>query len=105
MSDWTAPDFLDVLEIALNARAGITGLTPKVGILTYYPSVDEPLTDAIIIGFEVSDTNDPAALGKGRYTEVVDVQCELRVVRPGSGTPVPNKDRDRCMNRLAQIYS
>ena len=103
MSDWTAPDFLDALETALNARVGITGLTPKVRVLTYYPSVDEPLTDAIIIGFEVSDTNDPAALGQGRYTEVVDVQCEIRVVRPGAGTTVAKKARDRCMNLLGEI--
>ena len=53
MSDWTAPAFLDALETALKARNGITTLTAKVGVLTYYPSVDEPLTEAIIIGWEV----------------------------------------------------
>ena len=91
------------METALKARAGITGLTPKVGILTYYPSVDEPLTDAILIGFEVSDTNDPAALGQSRYTETVIVDCEIRVVRPGAGTDVAKEARDRAANLLGEI--
>lgn len=103
MSDWTAPDFLDKLETALNARTGITTLTPKVRVLTYYPSVDEPLTDAIIIGFEVSDTNEPAALGQVRYTETVDVDCEIRVVRPGAGSTPAKAARDRCKNLLGEI--
>ncbi len=103
MADWTAPDFLDVLEAALNVRAGITGLTPTVRVLTYYPSVDEPLTDAIIIGYEVSDANEPAALGQGRYTETVDVECEIRVIRPGAGTTVAKAARDRVKNLLGEI--
>ena len=103
MSDWTAPDFLDALETALNARAGITGLTPKVRVLTYYPSVDEPLTDAIIIGFEVSGTSEPAAVGKGRYTDAVTLDCEIRVVRPGAGSTPAKAARNRMSDLLGEI--
>ena len=103
MADWTAPDFLDALETALEARAGITGLTPKVQILTYYPSVDEPLTDAIIIGYEVTDVNEPAAVGQVRYQETVDVQCEIRVIRPGAGETPSKAARDRAKNLLGEI--
>ncbi len=103
MADWTAPDFLDVLETALNARPGITSLSPKVRVLTYYPSVDEPLSDAIIIGYEASDANEPAALGQGRYLETVDVLCEIRVVRPGAGSTVVKTARDRAKNLIGEI--
>lgn len=103
MADWTAPDFLDKLETALNARSGITSLTPAVRILTYDPSIDEPLTDAIIIGHTVSDTNEPAAVGQGRYEETVSVQCEIRVIRPGAGSTPAKEARDRAKNLLGEI--
>lgn len=103
MSDWTAPDFFDKLETAVAARAGITGLTPKVRVITYFPSIDEALSDTLILGYEATDSNEPAALGQGAYDETVDVECQIRIVRPGAGSTVARTARVRASNLLGEI--
>ncbi len=103
MSDWTGPDFLDALETAISARTGITSLTPNVRVLSYFPSIDEPLTDAIILGHTVTDINAPAALGQNRYEETVDIESQIRIIRPGAGTTPSKTVRDRAKNLLGEI--
>ena len=103
MSDWTGPDFLDALETAISARSGITGLTPTVRVLSYFPSIDEPLSDTIILGHTVSDVNEPAAVGQKRYEERVDVESEIRIVRSGAGSAPAKTARDRAKNLLGEI--
>lgn len=104
MADWTAPAFLDALVTQIGVRAGITSLTPTVRVLAYYPGADEPLTDAILLGFTVTDTNEPAALGNQSHEEEVTIDCEVRVVRPGAGAVPAKVARDRAADILGEIH-
>lgn len=82
MADWTAPYFVDALTTAVAARSDILAMDdPTVTVLSYDPGIDADVGDLLVIGFEVSDANEPAALGRGRYDETIDVSCSLQVVR------------------------
>lgn len=104
MAHWTAPAFLDALTTQIAARAGIIALTPTVRVLAYYPGPDEPLTDAILLGFTVTDSNEPAALGNQSHQEDVTIDCEIRVVRPGAGSSPASAARDRAALILGEIH-
>lgn len=104
MSDWTAGAFKDALKTALEARAGVIGFTaPTVSVFTYWPGEDEWSTDTIVVGYTVADTNEPAALGNNSYTEEVNVESQVLVVRPGAGETVAKTARDRASNMLGEI--
>jgi len=102
--NWTAPDFVNQLVVALRARSAVVALAdPPVRVLDYWPSPDEVITDAVIIGHEVSDTSESAALGNRRRTESVDVDGEVRVVRPGGGPVIAKAARDRAAVLLGEL--
>jgi hypothetical protein len=82
MADWTAPYFVDALTAAVAARADIQAMSdPTVTVLSYDPGIDADVGDLMVIGYELSDVNEPAALGRNRYKETVDVVCSLQVIR------------------------
>lgn len=104
MADWTAPAFIDSFVAQLAARTGITSLTdPTVTVIDYWPGDTENLGDVIIVGYSAADTNEPAAIGQGRYEETVTLSCHIRVVRPGAGTTVAKTARDRAAGLLGEV--
>lgn len=103
MSDWTANAFITGLKTSLAARAGILAFIPVVRIVNYDPSIDEPMTDVIVVGHTVSDVNEPAALGQNRYQETVDVECDIWIARPGAGDTPANDARVRAMDLLGEV--
>lgn len=105
-TNWTAFPFKRALATQVAARAGITGLEPDVRVLTYFPSEDEPLTDSIIIGHTSTDAgSDRAHVGGPRHDETVDVECQIRVVRPGAGDTPAQEAEDRAEALLAELDS
>lgn len=102
-TNWTAYDFKRDLADAVATRAGITGLTPTVRVLTYFPSPDEPLTDAVIVGHTLSDTKEKVTVGGHRHDETVQVECQVRIARPGAGQDVASSAEDRAETILAEI--
>jgi len=104
VSDWTAPAFTTALTASLAARAGITDLTdPKVRVLDYWPSADEGITDAIIVGYQAEDSTEHVAIGNQSQDETVTVHCEIRVVRPGAGQTVATACRTRAAFLLGEV--
>lgn len=83
MSDWTGPAFVDALTATVAARADIQAMTdPIVTVLSYNPGVDAgQLGDVAVVGYEITDINEPAAIGQRRYKETVDVACSIQVIR------------------------
>lgn len=103
-TNWTAFPFKRALATAVAGRAGITALDPAPRILTYFPSEDEPVTDSIIIGHTSTDAgSDRAHVGGPRYDETVDVECQIRVVRPGAGETPAQEAEDRAEALLAEL--
>ena len=97
MASWTAPAFLDALKSKLDASADLSALTsPTVDVLTHWPGIDLSATDQLILGATVDDEQVPAAVGRNRHDQQVDVSCEVRVMRPGGGETVSKAARDRA---------
>ncbi|GEM_PF-4412629 len=98
MADWTAAAFLDGLKAKLDGNSALAALTsPTVDVLTYWPGLEFAATDQIILGSTVTDSQEPAAVGRNRYDQQVDVVCEVRVVRPGGGAAQAKAARDRAV--------
>ncbi|MFP5330927.1 MAG: hypothetical protein ACLGHX_00975 [Acidimicrobiia bacterium] len=104
MSSWTAPEFMDELATAVAARSGITALTPKVRVLTYWPSADESITDALIL-YAAEDTAEHTVMNPSTkpQDEEVNVEGEIRVARAGAGSTVAKACRDRAMTILNEL--
>ena len=102
---WTAPDFKQKLVTQLEANAALAVLDPAPKILTYSPSVDEPLTDMIAVGYEYSDDTEAIALNSSTnpYDETVTVRCGIRVVRPGAGSSASEAAENRAVALLAAV--
>ena len=100
---WTGPAFKQALVTQVNAISALQALRPKVRVLDYAPSIDEPLTDVISVGYEIADDNEVVVLGNQRYDEVVTVECGIRVVRPGAGASPANDAEDRAVTLLAHV--
>lgn len=104
-TDWTAFDMAEALRAAVAARAGITGLSPTVKVITYLPSPDEQMADAIIIGYLSEDADDTmrAHVGGDQFEEVVDLVSRIQVTRPGAGQTVADTARDRAQALLSEV--
>lgn len=106
MADWTAPAFIDALKTAVAARADIQAMTsPKVTVLDYDPGIDVDTGDLLVIGYRITDSNEPATF-RDDYMETVDVQCYLRVMRleaaSNDGTAAKSA-RDRAADILGAV--
>lgn len=104
MSSWTAPEFMDELASAVGGRAGITALTPKVRVLTYWPSADESITDALIF-YAAEDTASHDVINPATkpQREDVTIEGEIRVARAGAGGTVAKACRDRAVTILNEL--
>lgn len=103
-ANWTAFPYKRALATKVAALEDVTSLTPKPRVLTYFPSPDEPLTDSIIIGHTSSDGGTRRAHAGGpRFDEQVDVECQIRVVRPGAGQEAADQAEDRAEALLALL--
>lgn len=101
---FTAPAFIDDLKTKLEARTGITDLTPAVTVYAYWPSPDESTTDAVILGFQALDNNEQATMRSNRsHEETVDLQCRITILRPSAGEAPAKAARDRAETILNEI--
>lgn len=100
---WTFDAFVDGVATAVAARPGITAMTPRVHVLTYWPTADAPISDALVLGYAGSDDNEPASLGNGGFKEFVTVECLIRINRPGAGDTPANQARERAMAILDEV--
>lgn len=103
---WTAPSFKR--QLAANIRL-ISGLNttgqPEVRVTTYAVSLQESLTDIIVIGSEATDDNEQVILNAAArpHDEVVTLACGIRVIRPGAGEEVAQSAEDRLIALLAHV--
>lgn len=95
---------MDELATAVGARAGITALTPKVRVLTYWPSADESITDALIF-YAAEDTANHDVMNPVTkpQREDVTIEGEIRVARSGAGETVAKACRDRAVTILTEL--
>lgn len=102
-ADWTAFDMAEALRAAVAARVASYDPVPRV--LTYLPSPDEQMADAIIIGYLASDSEDNrrAAVGGSGFKEEVGLDSRIQVTRPGAGQADADKARARAQALLAEI--
>jgi hypothetical protein len=105
MSQWTAFDMTAALTTAVAARSGVTTLTPTVRVISYLPSPDEQMPDAIVIGYLAVDSDDHqrAHAGGNRFDEEVNLISRVQVTRPGAGQDVANTVRTRAEVLLAEV--
>lgn len=104
-ADWTVFAMATALKDAVAARAGITGLSPEVRVVTYLPSPDEQMPDAIVIGYLSADSADPerAHAGGPRFDEEVSLISRVQATRPGAGQDVADTARARVQTLLAEV--
>ena len=104
-ADWTAFDMVKALRIAVAARAGVTSLSPEVRVVSYLPSPEEQMPDAIVIGYMAtdSDDNERAHAGGTRFDEEVNLVSRVQVTRPGAGQDVADAVRLRSQTLLAEV--
>lgn len=104
---WTAYPFKRALATAVAARSGITSLTPALVIRTDFPSLDEPITDSIVIGYRLEDQVERPTLTSDAagppLDEEVEVFCQVRTARPGAGETVAQLAEDRARVIIAEI--
>jgi hypothetical protein len=93
------------LRIAVAARTGVTTLVPEVRVVSYLPSPDEQMPDAIVIGYMSADADEHqrSVLGMNRYDEGVSLTCRVQVTRPGAGQDVADAVRLRAQTLLAEV--
>jgi hypothetical protein len=93
------------LRIAVAARTGITTLVPEVRVVSYLPSPDEQMPDAIVIGYMSADAdeNQRAHAGGPRFDEEVNLISRVQVTRPGAGQDVADAVRLRAQALLAEV--
>ena len=97
MAGISAPEFVDVLKVALDARADIIALDPRPVVYSYWPSADYSITDAIILGYEGrSGPRTPGELGPNSIDEEPILDSLIRVMRAGAGEDVAKSARDRA---------
>jgi hypothetical protein len=104
MSGWSAPDFLDQLKILLDARTGLTGLTPTVKVFTYWPALEESVTDAIILA-SAEDTDEQTVMNPASKPRDEDVTVDglIWVSRAGAGETIAQAARDRAQLILNEV--
>jgi hypothetical protein len=100
-NEWTAFDFKRQLVDQVSAVLSVD--PPEVRLLTYFPSPEEPLTDAIILGHSINDDLEAVALGNQRFDEAVNLECQVRVVRPGAGEEPAREAEDRAALLLSLV--
>ena len=101
---WTAPTFLDDLVTLAEADATIAAFDPAVTVYDYWPSPQESLTDALILGYRVRDDSEWAALAQRRADTKVMVECAIECTRPGAGRTVARAARDRVKDVLQRVH-
>jgi len=101
MSGWTVPEFLDGMKAKLEASTELAALdAPAVNVFTAEPSISVSSSDMIVLGFEASDDDEPAALGNNTRDERQIISCYIQVMRPGAGEVVAKEARDRAADIL-----
>lgn len=103
MSGISAPEFLDLLKIQLEARADLLALDPVPTVFTAWPTVDFSITDSIITGYLVTAPREPAAVGRNRVDETVGIDAQVRVMRAGAGEKIVKVARDRATLIVAAV--
>lgn len=102
-NEWTAFAFKRQLVDQVGAVLNVD--PPTVRLVTYFPSPDEPLTDTIIIGHTASDDKEQVTMAGdvSRHDETVDLECQVRVVRTGSGEEPAREAEDRAALLLSIV--
>lgn len=103
--EWTGFAMRTALRTAVAARPGITNLTPEVRVVSYMPSPEEQMPDAIVIGYLIRDADEMerVALGANRYDEVVSLLSRVQVTRPGAGQETADLASTRAQALLAEV--
>ena len=96
MTALAAPEFLDLLKPAIEARGDIQALDPVPTVYTHWPTIDWSVSDSIILGYDVSATIEPAAVGRNRVDEDATLDSQIRIMRAGAGETIAKNARDRA---------
>lgn len=102
-NEWTA--FAFKRQLVEQVEAVLSVDPPEVRLLTYFPSPDDLLTDTIIVGHTASDDKEQVTMAgtSSRHDETVNVECQVRVVRPGAGEKPAREAEDRAAKLLSVV--
>jgi hypothetical protein len=100
----TAYEVRAILKTALEARASLLALPdPAVTVVAHWPTLDVSITDSIILGYFGRFTNAPVAVGRRRFDEENELDCQIRVIRAGAGDDKQVEADDRVLAILAEV--
>ena len=99
-AEWTAFDFKRQLAALVEAA-----VPSSTRVITYFPSPEEPITETVIVGHSINDDLEAVALGNKRFDEAVNLECQIRVARPGAGQTPADEAEDAAAALLAVLDS
>ena len=101
---FTGPDFLDSLVTKCEADPTLNGYSPTVSVYDYWPSQQEPLTDALILGYRITDDSEWSATGQLRGEDTVRVECAIECLRAGAGRIPARAARQQVRDILQRVH-
>ena len=96
MATWSFPNFLDAWKAALDARAGLDGVT----VFTAPPG-EVPDAETIVL-YDAEANQDQALMGPTN-DERFTVKGVIRVAKPGAGEDITKSARDRVEAIFAEV--